>query len=491
MGSKVPEKFDYISMGSGEAGKYVAWNLSAKYGKKCAVIERKYIGGSCPNIACLPSKNILHSAEIAQHAHVAKQYGVSATNISSETDMKLVRQRKAEMVDGPDGLVNMHLGIFKARNVELIMGEGQFVAVKTVQVGDRLLTAENIVINTGSRAFVDPNIPGLIDAKPMTHVEILNAETLPSHLIIIGGGYVGMEFAQAFARFGARVTVVQRAAQPLPKEDEDVVASLQSILEDEGVTFFTSAAVESVHGVSGEGVTVRLKARKAEITLEGSHLLVATGRLPNTEGLGLDRAGVELAPPQQQQQQGRGSGSGGQSVAVDEQLRTSAPGIYAVGDCAGSPLFTHIGFDDSRVVLQDIVGNPRPGGTTGRQVPYTLFTSPELARVGLSEREARDQGVKYRLGRAPMGAFLRTRTLGDEGSAAARGFAKVLVEEDGDRILGFTALGPHAGELLPVVQLAMKLGASYEVIAEMVITHPTMNEGLVALFGSVPARSKA
>jgi len=463
------EKYDFISLGSGEAGKYLAWMLSANLGKKCAVIEREYIGGSCPNIACLPSKNVIHSANAAHDARQAPSYGLgtafSAAGDELRADMAAVTARKASMIRG---LVEMHLGKFKDNQTELVMGNGVFVGPKTIKVDNgRVLTAEHIAICTGSRAYVAADIPGLAEAQPLTHISILDIQQLPSHLVILGGGYVGLEFAQAFRRFGSRVTVVERHSQVLKDEDADVVEALVAVLASEGVEFRTSANVRAVEGVSGQRIVLALDSA----SIEASHLLVAAGRKPNTGGIGLEEAGVRLTP--------RGH------VQVDEQLRTTAEGVFAVGDCAGSPYFTHMGFSDFRIVYSCIAGQPRPGGTTGRQVPSTLFTAPELAHVGLREKEAAAAGIRYRVSKLPMAAVLRTRTLGPGQTA---GFAKALVEADGERILGFTALGPSAGEMLPVVQLAMKLGASYKEIADLIITHPTMCEGLPSLFAAVPPR---
>jgi len=469
-----PEKYDCIAIGSGEAGKLVPFILSGKYGKKCAIIERKWIGGSCPNIACLPSKNIMHSADIAHETRMTHKHGMDVKDASSlKSNMAIVKNRKVEMVK----TVNGFLDLFEEFKVELIRGEGRFVGPKLVQVSDgRLLTADNIVICTGSRAIVDSSIPGLVESKPMTHIEILDLDTLPSHLIIIGGGYVGVEFAQAYRRFGAEVTVIQRNEQILPIEDNDVVACLAGILEKEGIRFLTNTTVESVSGLSGQSVSLKLKSTNGatlqETSIQGSHILVAAGRLPNTEDLDLEKAGIQK--------------TAAGYVAVDEQLRTATPGVYAGGDCAGSPHFTHMGWDDFRIILGDITGSPRPEGTRGRQVPNVLFTTPEVAQVGLREKEANAKGIEYRLVKVSMGsAFLRTQTLDP---VATEGFAKALLAKDSDEILGFVALAPNAGELLPVVSLTMKHGLGYQAIRDLIVAHPTLNEGLPMFFLDVPPR---
>ncbi|KAK8108168.1 uncharacterized protein PG998_010181 [Apiospora kogelbergensis] len=464
--TKGPDHYDLLVIGSGEAGKFVPWILSAKHGKKTAVIERGRVGGSCPNVACLPSKNVIHSAAIAHEVRRASAFGVSLSGIdpaSLKSDMPVVKARKDAMVKD----VNGFQGFFDMFGVEIIRGEGTFVGPNEIQVdGGRVLTADHVLICTGSRARVDARIPGLLEARPMTHIELLDLDVLPAHLIIIGGGYVGVEFAQAYARLGSHVTLVQRGDQLIPREDEDVVQALSGILAKEGVRIITSADVQSASGTNGEEVTVSIRSSPGgeEEVLRGSHILMATGRIPNTADLNLDAAGIKT--------------TAAGHIVVDEQLRASAS-VFAAGDCTGSPHFTHMGFDDFRVIYNHLTGSPREGGTLGRQVPSVLFTDPELARVGLTEKEARAKGVPYRLAKLPMASFLRTRTLGP---GASEGFAKALIEADGERILGFTALGPGAGELLPVISLAMKLNAGYRQLADLIIAHPTMNEGLVELF---------
>ncbi|KAK4153566.1 leghemoglobin reductase [Chaetomidium leptoderma] len=463
-----PEQYDFVALGGGEAAKLLAWDLASNHGKKCAVIEHGPIAGACPTVACMPTKTLIHSAQLA---HLARQVPASAPGTARadiKTDMAKVFTRKQDVVDG---MADLFLGIFAETKAELIRGHGELVGPKTISCNGRLLTGETVLINTGSKALVDTSIPGLANAKPLTHVELLNIKTLPTHLIILGGGYVGIEFAQAYVRFGARVTVIERNAQVLKKEDSDVISALTKILAREGVEFLTSTSVTKVSGTSGDEVVLTLSGPggPSEI-IRGSHLLVSAGRTPNTSGIGLAEAGIQLSPAGH--------------VAVDEQLRTSVPGVFAAGDCAGSPYFTHIGWDDHRVILASLTGSPREGGTANRQVPSTLFTSPELAHVGLREEEAKARGIPYRLTKAPMAAFLRSRALGE-----TEGFAKALVEADGDKVLGFTALGPGAGELLPAVQLVMKLGLSYKELVDLIIVHPTMCEGLVDLFRSVPPRT--
>lgn len=458
------EHYDCIAIGSGEAGKLVPFLLSGQYGKKCAVVERKWIGGSCPNIACLPSKNVIHAANLAHEARMTHRHGLDIPNTHLlKSNLRLVKECKSEMVKTVNGFQDL----FEKFNVELIRGEARFISPKIIRISDgRLLSAENFVICTGSRALIDARIPGLVDAKPMTHIEILDLDTLPSHLIIVGGGYVGLEFAQAYGRFGSQVTVIQRSSQVLPREDEDVVDCLSSILEQEGIRLLTKTTVRSVEGTNGSGVAVHLDSPNGPTVLEGSHLLVAAGRLPNVEDLDLAKADIET--------------SAAGHISVNDQLQTAVPHIFAAGDCAGSPYFTHMGWDDHRIILGKIVDSPRAGGTRGRQVPSVLFTSPELAHVGLHQKEADAQGIEYRLVKASMGStFLRTHTLDP---IATAGFAKALLAKDSDRILGFTALAPNAGELLPVISLAMVHGLGYQSIRDLILAHPTLNEGLPMFF---------
>ena len=464
-----PDHYDLISLGSGEAGKYIAWTISAAQGRKCAVIEREWLGGSCPNVACLPSKNVIHSAKVNKLASKGKQFGLQQNVASGSTaDMLAVKRRKEEMVDG---LIDMHRAVFKKMGAELIWGSGKFVGPKTIELtsndgNKRYLKGDNIIICTGSRAVIS-DIPGLKDSGPLTHVDIMEIEEVPDHLIALGGGYIGLEFAQAMRGFGAAVTVVEHNRCILKKEDEDVASQLQSLLQREGVTFSTSTSISEVIGKSGEAVTLKGTKCGGPFEIKGSHILCAIGRLPNTEGIGMDIAGIDLTKAGH--------------VVVDEWNRTSAEGVFAVGDCAGSPHFTHVAYDDFRIVRDFLIKNKTAEARrSSRQVPYTLFTDPEFAHVGLREHEAQAQGIQYRLAKLPMANFLRTRTLGE-----TDGFAKALVSVDDDTILGFSAIGASAGELLPVIQLVMKKGLPYTDIGELVIAHPTLNEGLVYLFNAV------
>jgi len=454
-----------VVIGSGEGGKYLAWTLG-KQGQKVAVVEKRWIGGACPNMACLPSKNIIHSAKVASYFYRSAEFGISKEN--SRIDMKAVRERKRLMVSG---LVDVHIANFKASHVDLVMGWGKFVGPRTIEValndgGTRTLIGKRVVLDTGSRATLDP-IPGLAEANPLTHIELLEIDHVPEHLLVIGGGYIGLELAQAMRRFGSKVTIIERNDRLAHREDLDVTEALHDLFKAEGIDVIPSTRVTRVQGTSGELVMLHAIHGGSEIVLQGTHLLVASGRTPNTQDIGLELTGVALTP----------SGH----VQVNERLETTAPDIFAIGDCAGSPHFTHISFDDFRILRDNFAGGNRV--TTGRQVPFTMFTDPELARIGLSETEAQAQGIPYRFAKIPMAAVLRTRTLSE-----TRGFMKALVATDSDRILGFTCFGVAAGEIMGTVQMAMIGGLPYTALRDAVLTHPTLLEGLIGLFSAIPAR---
>jgi pyruvate/2-oxoglutarate dehydrogenase complex dihydrolipoamide dehydrogenase (E3) component len=456
------EEYDIVVLGSGEAGKYIAWT-QAKKGMRAVVVERKYIGGSCPNIACLPSKNVIHSAKIASYFVRSEEFGITKDNW--RINMSGVRDRKRNMIDG---LVDMHLTNFKASGAELLIGSGRFTGPKTIEVtlpdgSVRSLGGDNVIISTGSRATIEP-IPGLVESGPLTHIEALDLDHLPEHLLIIGGGYIGLELAQAMRRFGSRVTIIERNARLVHREDEDVTEMLSDIFRGEGIDIVTGAAITNIEGKSGAGVRLHAGRNGEKIELEGTHILVASGRTPNTQNIGLELAGVETTDSEH--------------VKVNERLQTTASEVWAVGDCAGSPHFTHIAFDDHRVVTDNLAGGHRV--TTGRQVPFCMFTDPELARIGLSELEAKERGIAYRLTKLPMVAVLRTRTVSE-----TRGFLKALIDTESDRILGFTALGIEAGEIIATVQVAMLAGLPYTALRDAIFTHPTMLEGLIPLFSAV------
>jgi pyruvate/2-oxoglutarate dehydrogenase complex dihydrolipoamide dehydrogenase (E3) component len=457
------DKFEFLVLGSGEAGKYLAWTM-AKAGQRTAVVERRWIGGSCPNIACLPSKNVIWSAKVASLSGRGPEFGLPS---ASTVDMAAVRRRKRKMVEG---LVNVHLDRYKQSNVQLIMGEGRFVGPKRLEVKTndgtvRLVEGDRVFLNVGTHAAI-PDIPGLRDANPLTHIEALELDRIPDHLIVLGGGYIGLELSQAMRRFGSRVTVIQRGGQIASREDSDVGQALLQLFQEEGIEVLLNTHVVDVAGTSGMEVNVTVQTSEKKMTLRASDLLVATGRIPNTDGIGLELAGVEL--------DARGY------VKVNEELQTTASGVWALGECAGSPQFTHVSFDDFRVVRDTLAGKKRT--TKNRLVPFCMFTDPELARVGLNEKEARSRGLAYRLCKLPMTANLRARTLSE-----TRGFMKALIAKESDQILGFTMFGLEAGEVIAVAQTAMLGEMPYTVMRDAIYTHPTIAEGLNVLFAAAPA----
>ncbi len=463
-----PEEFDVVILGGGTGSTIAAWTFAGE-GKRVAVVDRKYIGGSCPNIACLPSKNIIHSAKVVDYFRRSKEFGVAHDGFTIE--MPGVRDRKRKMVAG---LNEMYMENYRKTGAEFILGGGRFVAPRTVEViladgTTYQLRGTNVIVSTGTRAALGA-IPGLTEAQPLTHIEALELDEVPEHLLVMGGGYVGVELSQAMRRFGSKVTVIDRNERLMSREDEDVCDALRDLLEHESIEVVLNTHVKRVSGKSGDSVTIVFERNGADNTVAGTHLLVATGRTPNTEGLGLELAGVELTD--------RGY------IKVNERLETTAPGVWAIGEVAGSPQFTHISVDDFRVVYANLTGGKRV--TTGRQVPYCLFTDPELARIGLSEADAKVKGIPYRLFKVPMEANLRARTLSE-----TRGFLKALVEVDSDRILGFTVFGVGAGEILAAVQIAMIAGLPYTALRDAVLTHPTLIEGLIPLFSSAASAHNA
>jgi pyruvate/2-oxoglutarate dehydrogenase complex dihydrolipoamide dehydrogenase (E3) component len=350
------------------------------------------------------------------------------------------------------------------------LGEGRLVAPRTIEVtlaqgGTRRFVTERLFLDLGTRAAI-PDVPGIVDASPLTHVEALELGRVPEHLIVIGGGYVGVELAQAFQRFGSKVTILGREPQLLPREDPDIAAALRDAFTGEGIDVQLGVSVLAVDGKSGQRVRVRVRDSAGERTIEGSDILSAIGRTPNTRGIGLEEAGIAL--------------DAAGYIKVDDRLQATAPGVWAMGECAGSPKFTHVAFDDFRVVRDNLAGKPR--STRDRLVPYCVFTDPELAHVGLDETSAKRAGVRVRVGRLPISAVLRAQTTGE-----TRGLMKVLVAADSDQVLGFTMFGVDAGEVCAVVQTAMLARMPYTALRDVIFAHPTMAEGLGRLLTTVPA----
>src|SRR6516162_8272506 len=358
-----PEEYDLVILGGGTGSTIAAWTFAGQ-GQRVAAIDRKYVGGSCPNIACLPSKNIIHSAKVASYFRRSEEFGIPKRDFS--VDMSAVRGRKRRMVSSWN---NVYLENYKKSGAEFILGSGRFIGPKTLEVRlhdgtIRRLRGTNVIINTGTRAALQP-VPGLVDAQPLTHIEALELDEVPEHLFVIGGGYIGLELSQAMRRFGSKVTIIDRNDRLMHREDDDVTEALQSLFEDEGIDIVLNATIKRITGKSGQSVRIVIEQNGVEKILDGTHLLVAAGRSPNTDGIGLDLAGVEIT--------NRGY------VKVNERLETTAPGIWAAGDVAGSPQFTHVSVDDFRVVYDSITGGKHV--TTGRVVPFCLFTDPEFDKM--------------------------------------------------------------------------------------------------------------
>ncbi len=460
------ENVDVLILGSGQGGKLLAWHLARK-GRKVAVVERRWVGGACPAVACMPSKNEVWSARVAHVVQTAAPFGTTVEEI--RTDMRKVLVRKQAMVERE---IAVHLAAYEESEAELIMGTGRFTGPRTIEValndgGTRTLSGLEVVIDVGTHAAM-PEISGLTDARPLSHIEALELDRLPAHLLVLGGGYVGIEMAQAFRRFGSRVTIVEPGPHLMSREDADVAEEILGLLADEGVEIVTDAKPVKVAGLSGDTVFLTMRTGNGEETIRGSDLLVATGRVANASGIGLELTGVALDP--------RGF------IRVNERLETDAPGIWAIGECAGSPQFTHVSVDDFRIVRDNMAGGDRRTGD--RIIPYVMFTEPPLARIGLSEGDARRQGIPVRVAKLPMERVLRT-----EATDETQGWMKAVVGADDDRVLGFTMIGAEAGDVMAAVQVAMIAGLPYTKLRDAVIPHLTYAEGLGLLFAGLPERS--
>jgi pyruvate/2-oxoglutarate dehydrogenase complex dihydrolipoamide dehydrogenase (E3) component len=460
------ENFDALIIGSGQAGKPLAGEL-ARAGWKVALIERGHVGGTCINVGCTPTKTMVASARVAYLARRAADYGVQVPSVS--VDQVKVRARKRKIVErfrnyGTDRLQ-------KTENLTLLFGAASFVDAKTVLVklnggGERRLSARKIAINTGGRPFVPP-IPGLSSVPFLDSTSVMELDAVPEHLVVIGGGYIGLEFGQMYRRFGSAVTIVERDARLIAREDPDVSDAVRKILEEDGLRIDTNSAVERIARDASGKITVHYACDDCAKSVTGSHLLVAIGRRPNTEDLNLAAAGIEA------NKQGY--------VTVDATLQTSAPGIYALGDVKGGPAFTHISYDDYRI-LRDRWLNKLDTTTGDRLVPNTTFIDPQLASVGLSETEARKRGLDIRVAKMGMNSIARALEM-DE----ARGLMKVVVDAKTDQILGCTVLGIEGGEIMSMLQIAMMGKMPYTVLKEAIFAHPTLAEGLNNIFLALDA----
>ncbi len=449
------EHFDAIVIGAGQAGPALCARLD-KEGLKTALIERRRLGGTCVNDGCIPTKTLVGSARAIHMARRGAEYGFAAGEV--RVDMAAVKQRKDGVVKhSQDGLAAWIKGM---KNVTLIEGHARFTAPRTLDVSGRALAADKVFLNVGGRALV-PDIPGVKDVPFLTNSSIMDVDRVPGHLVIVGGSYIGLEFAQMYRRFGAQVTVVEKMPKLLPREDDDVAAGIRAILEREGVAIHLGAGDMTVKK-NGGAIAVGLQGGQA---VEGTHLLLAVGRLPNTGDLGLDRAGVELDP--------RGY------IKVDEQCRTSAEGVWAVGDANGRGAFTHTSWNDHEIVVANLFDQD-PRKISDRIPCYALFIDPPLGRVGMNEAEARASGRKLLAAKMPMARVGRAREMGE-----TQGFMKVLVDAGSKELLGAAILGLNGDEIVHSLLDVMYAKKPYTTIQRAVHIHPTVTELVPTLLGSL------
>ena len=453
------EHFDAIVIGTGQAGPALAVRLAAA-GRKTAILERKRIGGTCVNVGCIPTKTLIASARAAHVARRGQDFGVMI-NGEVRIDMARVKARKDDVVGQSNrGVTNW---LRNAPNVTLIEGHGRFESPRTIRVNDRLLEAPEIFINTGGRPTV-PTMGGLADVPYLTSTGMMNIDFLPEHLIVVGGSYIGLEFAQMYRRFGSRVTVVEMAPRIVAREDDEVSTGIQTILESEGIAFRLNAQCLRMDKRDG-GVGVHVSCEQEPREIAGSHVLLAVGRDPNTHDLGLDRAGVAT--------NARGF------IEVDDELRTSAPGIWALGDVNGRGAFTHTAYNDYEIVAANLLEGDRRR-VSDRITVYALFTDPPLARVGMTEREVRATGRPALVGKMMMARVGRARERSE-----TQGFMQVLVDVETKRILGATLLGIEADEAIHCIIDVMAAGQPYTAISRTVHIHPTVAELIPTLLGSL------
>ncbi len=458
--------YDAVIIGTGQSGKPLALAL-ARAGWKIAVIEREHVGGTCINVGCTPTKTMVASGRVAYLARRAKDYGVNAGRVT--VDMRRVYERKRGMVESFRNYGQKSLE--RTANLELIFGEARFRDAKRVAValkggGTRELEGKRVVINTGGRPAVPP-IPGLDRVPFLDSTGIMELTELPEHLVVLGGGYVGLEFCQMFRRFGSRVTVVNRDPRLIQREDPDVSAEVEKILKEDGIEVLNSAEVMRVEK-SGAGVRALLKTGEAAKEISGSHLMLALGRVPNSDRLNLDAAGVQTDKIGY--------------IQVNSKLETGVPGIYAIGDVKGGPAFTHISYDDFRILRENWLAG---GSATidGRMVPNCMFIDPQLATVGLNETEAQERGLDYRVAKLPMTGVARALE-----TSETRGFMKAIVDAKTQQILGCTILGVEGGEIMSMLQIAMMGKLPYAAIKEAIFAHPTLAESLNNLFMTLDPR---
>ena len=459
--SGAPERYDAIIIGTGQAGKPLSVAL-AEAGWKTAVIERRHVGGTCINVGCTPTKTMVASARVAYLARRGADYGVHTNSV--RVNVAEVRQRKQAIVDSFRNGSQRHLQ--NTKNLELIFGDASFSGPKSLTVrlpsGEtRHLTADKIFINTGGRPE-SPPLPGLDSVPVLDSTSIMELDVLPNHLLVLGGGYIGLEFGQMFRRFGSPVTVVQRGKQLLAREDADVAEEVAKILREDGIEVLLETQAVRVAKEGGGTVRLTVSGPAGERTLSGSHLLVAAGRAPNTEALNLTAAGITTDK--------RGN------IPVNDRLETNVAGIYALGDVKGGPAFTHISYDDFRIIKTNLLDGGK-ATITGRLVPYTVYIDPQLGRVGMTEVEARSQERRIRIAKMPMSYVARALEMDEP-----RGFMKAVVDAETGEILGCAVLGVEGGELMSMLSIAMMGKVPYTTLRDAIFAHPTLAEAFNNLF---------
>lgn len=456
----MPDYYDAIIIGSGQAGKPLATALG-KAGWKTALVERSHIGGTCINYGCTPTKTMFNSARVAYLSRRAADYGVHSGEVI--VNMSEVRERKQRVVESfrESGLK----GIKKTENLDLLTGNARFTGPHEIEVqlndgSTRHLTSEKIFINTGGRP-AKPKLEGIDEVSTLDSTSIMELDELPGHLLVLGGGYIGLEFGQMFRRFGSRVTIMQRAPQLLGREDADVAEAVLEVMQDDGIEVLLNTEAVSVRKV-GANIELTARTSNGEKVLRGTHLLAAVGRKPNTDDLNLAAAGIETDE--------RGN------VKVNRRLETNVPGVYALGDVNGGPQFTHISYDDFRIIRTNFLQGG-DASTDGRLVPYTVFIDPQLGRVGISEAEAKEKGVTVRVAKLPMTHVARAIEMSE-----TRGFMKAIVDSETKQILGAAVLGVEGGELMSMFEIAMMGRLPYTVLKDGIFAHPTLAESLNNLF---------
>ncbi|HEY4456910.1 MAG TPA: mercuric reductase [Pseudonocardiaceae bacterium] len=460
MAAPTEELYDAIVIGSSQGGRFLPVEL-AKAGQRVALVERGPLGGVCVNTGCTPTKTMVASARLAHQARRSAEFGVRTGPVS--VDLAAVRERKRAMVGGARENYASRLA---QNGLDLVEGEAHFTGPNTVEValthgGTRQLRAPVIVIDAGARPR-PLTIPGAGDVPLLDSTSIMELDEVPEHLIVLGGGYIGLEFGQMFRRFGSEVTIVQTGTRLMMIEDDDVVDEVAALLREEGITVLTSSTPLRAEQTDGGRVRLTVRTEDGELTLDGSHLLAAIGRVPNTDALSPDAAGIRLDE--------RGF------IEVDEYLQTSTPGVYAMGDIKGGPAFTHLSYDDYRVLHANLIDGAKVS-IRDRIVPYTVFIDPQLGRVGMTEREARARGRAIRVAKLPMNAVIRAIETGE-----TRGFMKAIIDADTGQILGCAVLGTEGGELMTMIQVAMLGQLTATAMKNAIFTHPLLAEGLNTLF---------